>query len=277
VFVVLLAERIRRRHVEAADLLLLLLLVHLVIYFAAGVAVIRNPRGAEGGDSVHGRVGLFVFLALAAWMATQVGLRRLLLVAALVWTGAFLSVRLPRHAEMNEYFREYLSIGSVLPPSSTVLPLGYAPTGRRPDGSHLSARVLPFLHVSGYLAVERGIVDFLNFEADLGYFPITYREAADPYYMLGGGIESDEVPCVSFKKYRKNLGAKRIDFVVLWDPLEADLSNECVVSAFQHLKANFVFIARSGPRGLAEVYERRSRRPPGSPAPTGEGIVSKVS
>ncbi len=255
----LLAGKARRRDWHRGDALLGLVAAAGVVYFTARVTVLRSPGSSAGGGTTHDRVSLFVFLALSLWLAAQpLGRRaeRALAGCALAATLGFLALRLPRHAELNDYLTEYVSAGAMLPRDSVLLPLGYAPEGLRADGSPLSLRVLPFLHAASWIAADRGVVDLLNYEADLGYFPVRFRPEANPYRILRAGLET-RPPCVALNRYDR-LGPRPLDYILVWSARDADRSHPCTQAVLRHLEERYTRVFTSAPRGLAELYRRTS-------------------
>ena len=126
----------------------------------------------------------------------------------------------------------------------------------REDGSPLSLRVLPFLHAASWIAAERGVVDLLNYEADLGYFPVRFRPEANPYRILRTGLET-RPPCVSLNRYDR-LGPRPLDYILVWGARAADRSHPCAQAVFQHLDERYSRVSASEPRGLAELYKRKA-------------------
>jgi hypothetical protein len=255
---VLLADKARRRDWTRGDVLLGVVAAAGVVYFTARVTVLRTPGSSAGGGTTHDRVSLFFFLSLTLWLAVQpLGRRaeRVLVGLAVAATLGLLALRLPRHAEINDYLAEYVSTGATLPRDAVLLPLAFAPEGLRPDGTPLSLRVLPFLHAASWIAAERGVVDLANYEADLGYFPVRFRPEANPYRILRTGLES-RPPCVSLNRYDR-LGPRPLEYILLWSARDADRSHPCAQAVFRHLEERYTRVFTSAPRGLAELYRRR--------------------
>ena len=254
----LLAGKVRDRRFGRGDGLLVVAAAFAVVYFLAPVTVLNSPGSTAGGGSTHDRVGPYVFLALMLWLGAQdLGprARRGLVAAFLAVALGLLAVRLPRYAEMNGHLAEYLAGGSLVPRHSTLLPVSFAHRGRRPDGSPVSWRVEAFLHAGAWLAVERDLVDFTNYEADLGYFPTLFRREANPYRWLRGGQETSP-PCIDLDRYDRR-GPRPLDAILVWAAAGADRRDPCVAAILGHLDARYELVHTSAPRALAQLYRRR--------------------
>jgi hypothetical protein len=246
----LLLDKVRRHAAVRSDVLLLVVAACAAIYFTAQTTILRSPSGSPGGGTTHDRVSLWVFLGLTLWIAVQPLSRkaeRALVGISLVATVALLAVRLPRHAELDGYLKEYVSVGEKLPRDAVLLPLSFA---------HEDPRVQPLLHAASWIAAERGVVELLNYEADLGYFPVRFRPDANPYRLLRWGLET-RPPCVSLNRYDR-LGPRPLDFILLWGYRETDRAHPCGQAILQHLEERYELTLTSAPRGLARLYTRKT-------------------
>jgi hypothetical protein len=181
---------------------------------------------------------------------------RALVALSLAATVGLMAVRLPRYAELDRDLAEYVSAGATLPRDAVLFPIGFTPEGVREDGSPLSLRVLPFLHAAAWIAAERGVVDLLNYEADLGYFPVRFRPEANPYRLMRTGLEM-RPPCVSLNRYDR-LGPRPLDFILVGGARYADRTHPCAQAIFRHLDERYDLVHTSAPRGLAQLYRRKA-------------------
>jgi hypothetical protein len=241
------------RPAGSRDGLLLVAAAYAAVYFLAPVTALSRP-----GSTTHDRVSLYVFLALVLWLAAEdLGprSRKALVAMSLALTAGLVALRFPHYAEMNDLLAEYLSVAERLPRHATLLPISFSHQGRRPDGTTVSWRVEAFLHAGAYLAVNRGLVDLTNYEADLTYFPTLFRREANPYRWLRGGQETDP-PCVDLGRYDRH-APRPLDFVLVWGAAYAGRSDPCTQAMFKHLEERYERIATSAPRGLVELFRRR--------------------
>jgi hypothetical protein len=257
-----LAARVRARRAERSDGFLLAAMAVAAVYFLAPVTVLHSPGSTAGGGTIHDRVAPYVYMVLLLFIAgyeMREPVRRALSGVGLAAAMGLLLVRWPHYAEMNTQLAEYLQSAPHIERHRTLLPLSFAHNGRRADGSLLSWRTSVFLHAGAWLAIERDLVDFANYEADLGYFPTLFRPEANPYRLLRGGQEL-LTPCVSFRRYERH-GPRPLDYILLWGA-PPSREDPCLTALFRHLESDYERVHVSRPQGLARLYRRRDAASP---------------
>ena len=163
-----------------------------------------------------------------------------------------------KYAELNDYLAEYVSGMHHIEENSTLLPLAFSPNGHAPDGRILSWRTRPFLHAAGYIAVERDVIEFTNYEAGrVGYFPTHFRKELNPYTFIGK-IESVP-PEVDFLTYPKRTG-RQVDFVLVWGLRAHQRKSEETKSIYSQLEKGYDLIYTSRKRGLVQLYRLKGRQ-----------------
>lgn len=229
----------------------------LLIAITYGLLCLITPEQISGGSYMNSRLTLFPFFALILWFGVESYKKRAKYVIILTSTGialAFLGYHTAKYAELNSYLSEYMSGMSLIKPNSTLLPLSFSHEGRRPDGQPLSRRISPFLHAAGFIAAQRQIVEFTNYEANSGLFPTIWRPNLNPYLHMGK-IEA-EPPEVDFITYQKRTGG-RVDYVLIWGIIPKGLgSYEAAESIFMQLEKQYTLIYTSPERGLMRLYRR---------------------
>ncbi len=215
------------------------------------------PQASAGSVYVLPRLMNFVFLALvialaafpldrSAWRVTA----SILVVVALVNLG----YRYRQHDLANDYLAEYLSAAGRIEPNSTVLAL----TIDRATGANVvSQSVLPFLHATGYLVVERHVVDLTNFQAAHGgYFPVYYRAALNPYEQLSPYLEN--IPPLQVKLDYPQGVAGRVDYVLLWGALDSVKDQPEIRELITQLERKYDLLSVSAERRLMRLYRRKT-------------------
>jgi hypothetical protein len=146
------------------DAFLLLAAVFTVLYFL-------SPEGMSGGTMLKNRLCLYPYLILVPWLSPGFGgpTRRIavgaLAVAALLNLGDVTWWYRLLSGEMEGY----LAGLDAVRPNTRVLPLLF------PHQTH-GAKVDVLGHAMSYKALERGLVDWDNYEAASTHFPIRFRD-----------------------------------------------------------------------------------------------------
>ncbi|HYS54901.1 MAG TPA: hypothetical protein VER58_14180 [Thermoanaerobaculia bacterium] len=202
---ILTAIRERRRDVDA---FVVITLVFIIIYFFA-------PDDIAGGMAVAQRMSLFIYLLLLPWFTPsltkplRIGLIALLSVLAI---GNLLY--LTRHYRAaDRYLTQFLRSLKPITPETTLLPLLF--NREMPD-----MFISPYSHLVDYVAIERRLVDFDNYEAATGYFPIRFKPGIPsiPIYSIEAGPAV--LPIAPF--------APRAQYIFTWQmpeysPIEKDI------------------------------------------------------
>lgn len=247
----ILYRRIARRSLESWDVLLVVFLAYVLIYFVA-------PYGISGGGYLSPRLMLFPFFVLVLWFGAQITriVPKRTVVAGAVGIGfVFLSLNLMKYSEINSYLDQFFSAESHIESEATLLPLIFSKEGRGSDGKPLSLRISPFLHASGLIVAKNPIVDLDNYEADTGYFPMLYRNEINPFVHIGS-IEADP-PRVDFLNYPERTGG-RVDYVLLWGLDRSMPTNGRVEEILKQLRKGYDLIYVSPSRGLMELYRLKT-------------------
>jgi len=197
------APRENRRGAENAFPLLALLLV--VVYFV-------SPDGMAGGWLIKNRLSLYPFLVLLPWLSLRLPsgeARRAETIAALalalvaLLNVAFLTAR---YRELGGEVERYLAGLAPVKPDSRALALNFAHTGPTDVLSHAIS----------WAAIEKGLLDWDNYEAKVDFFPVRFRRSVTfpdaPNLALNPGA------------YRVKPNADLVDAVYVWgrppgDPL----------------------------------------------------------
>jgi len=228
----------------------------LFLAFVYGLVFILTPETVARGGSINTRVSLFPYFILLLWFGGQTfkrTVRRVIPVVAVIISLVFLGMHTAKYAELNDYLDEYLSGMFLIKANTTLLPLSFSHHGRTPSGDSLSLEVKPFLHASGYIVIQRNIVDLANYEAVRRNFPMVFRPHLNPYRYIGQ-IEA-EPPRVDFLTYKERTG-KDVDYVLIWGMEIAELADEEVKDIFRQLDEGYTLVHTSSRRGLMRLYRR---------------------
>jgi hypothetical protein len=249
-------SRIKQRRLDGRDGLLVVVLGYVLIYFLA-------PNAMSEGSFITDRLNLYPFFALVLWFGVPFYLKSVkwgTVFVAIVITAASLGLHTLKYSELNDYLAEYLSGMHLIEPNKTLLPLAFDSRGHAPDGRVLSLKVRPFLHASGYIAAQRHVVEFTNYEAGAyNYFPVLFRSNLNPYVHIGTKYRSIvwEPPQVDFLTYAARTGGQ-VDYVLVWGIQERQRNHEAAKSIDQQLKKGYELIYTSPRTGVMQLYKRRN-------------------
>lgn len=255
-FLYVVMSKMRRRRWDRWDGLLAVVLGYTLIYFLA-------PNAMSEGSFITDRLNLYPFFAIVLWFGVQPYLKtvkRGIVLVAIVITAASLGLHTLKYSELNNYLAEYLSGMHLIEPNETLLPLVFDSRGHGSDGKVLSLKVRPFLHASGYIAAQRHVIDFTNYEAGAyRYFPVLFRPNLNPYDHIGIKDRSIvwEPPQVDFLTYAGRTGGQ-VDYVLVWGIQERQRGHEATKSIDQQLKKGYELIYTSPKTGLMLLYKRKS-------------------
>ena len=255
-FLYLVVLKMRQRRPDRWDGLLAVVLGYVLIYLFA-------PNAMSEGSFITDRLNLYPFFAFVLWFGVPSYLRSVkwgTMLVAIVITAASLGLHTLKYSELNDYLAEYLSGSHLIEPNKTLLPLAFDSRGHAPDGRVLSLKVRPFLHASGYIAAQRHVVEFTNYEAGAyNYFPVLFRSNLNPYDHIGIKDRSIvwEPPQVDFLTYAGRTGGQ-VDYVLVWGIQERQRNHEATKSINQQLKKGYDLIYTSPRTGLMQLYKRKN-------------------
>jgi hypothetical protein len=189
------------RRVEEADAFLILALACVVLF-------LLSPEGMSGGSLIKQRLSLYPYLLLIPWLAPRLGGRArtigvaALALAALVNLGFLLYWYRVWGGEMERY----LSPLATVQPNTRILALHYQRSGPTDALSHTMS----------YKALEKGLIDWDNYEAKLPYFQTHFRAGVVFPELPGGVLAPDSL--------RLKLSRDLLDAIFTWQmPPDAPL------------------------------------------------------
>jgi hypothetical protein len=198
-----------RQNREEADGFLLLSVLFVVLYFV-------SPDATSGGSVLKPRLSLYPFLVLIPWIAPRFTPRaRRAAVAGLALLAALdIGYQVRWHRVLDGEIQEYLAGLEGVPPHARLLPLTF--------DKHGSSAVIPVLgHAASYAALQKSLIDWDNYEATVGFFPLRFRRSVPK---LDTGLIETQTADVPVKRYKA-----QVDYIYTWKmppglPLEERLA-----------------------------------------------------
>jgi hypothetical protein len=223
----------------------------LLVVAAMALIYLAVPSEIGQGGGIEPRMVLYLWLTLALWLAIQtysqfVG--RAIVAVAAAATLLMVSMNAITYSKINDYLREYMTAAPLIKSDKTLLSLDL-------EDKRGILFVHPFQHAGSYIAAEREVVDFTNYEASTDYFPIRYLPAADPNTSMGDGEQRPYN--INILGYNKNSG-RSLEYVLLWggnDPQTSERPD--VKSIMGQLAAGYEQIYVSPQRGMVRLYHRK--------------------
>lgn len=206
----------------------------LLVAFLGFVLYLVSPEAASGGGLLKQRLGLYPYLLLIPWFAPRLpkwavraGTATLVLAAGLHLAGLTHWYR-ANSGRVTDYLRGL----EMVPPNTRILALRFE---RGPGLDMLS-------HSASYVAIQKGLIDWENYEARHTFFPTRFRPGIVLPELPGGVTAPAAFPV------RRN--KDRVDAVYTWKmPADNDLR--------QRLQRHYRLVsARAG----GELYVRKSRQ-----------------
>ena len=153
-----------------------------------------------GGWLLKNRLSLYPFLVLIPWLSPRLGRRAETVGAAALALAALLNLGYLVHGyrELGAAVDEYLAGLAPVTPNTRILALNFA----RTEPTNV------FSHAIAYAALEKGLVDWDNYEAKFAFFPVRFRRP----------MVFPDIPGVIWNpgSYHARPNRELIDAVYLW-------------------------------------------------------------
>jgi hypothetical protein len=204
------------------------------------------------------RVQLFVFIVMACIISYMPPSEKLKRIAGIILFLCFLGlsiVRMQYQLSAAGAVADYVSGGRFIRSYSVVLPLDFSPGGKDKNNELIGDRNWLFSHASEYLGVTKPLIILDNYEANMGYFPLRWKDNVNPYFHLDkdAGIEA-QPPNASIEEYKQKTGVS-IDYVLMWCFDSSYLSNEHFRTLYAEINADYHQVYTS-PTGRTTLFLR---------------------
>jgi hypothetical protein len=222
-----------------------------VVYFVA-------PDGISGGTGMHPRLLLYPYFMMILCFGVHLYskiMKRNIIIVSICISLIFLGMHFKTYAELNPYIKKHLVNMNLIKMNSTLLPICFSVKGRSSVGEQLSQRVRPFLHLSSYIAAQRGVVEFNNYQACTDYFPIKYKENLNLDNFIAESRIEDIPHDIDFMSYNKKTEGN-IDYVLIWGLSDTLLTHDRTKSIMMQLNEGYEMIFKTPDTGLMQLYRK---------------------
>lgn len=237
--VLTLAGRVRRQgsrlriDVREEDGFLLVSFLLIAIY-------VLSPEGMSGGGLLKQRLGIYPWLALLPWLAPRLPVRPGLpvreaaigvLAVLALWSAGFV---LRQYRAVEPAIQAYLRPTEHIRPNSRVLPLLYS-----------TGPYSLYLHLIGYTAAEKGLIDWNNYQAVTRLFPTRFRRSHRAFWWVARGAHEIDLRSPELKT--------RVDYIYAWGLDPGSLQA-------RHLRRHYRLVYKEGPARLYRPKRKGSRQ-----------------
>jgi hypothetical protein len=127
--------------------------------------------------------------------------------------------------------------------------LNFSFNGIDEQGKRIAGENWLFVHPAQYLGAAKAVIILDNYEANMGYFPLLWKENVNPYAHLSQfeGIEG-QPPYVDIKSYKNKTGVT-IDYILMWCYDSSAPKNEHFRQLYSEINI-----------GYHQIYSSASRR-----------------
>ncbi len=138
--------------------------------------------------------------------------------------------------------------------NSVVLPLNFSPSGTDEQGHTIADWNYLFSHATQYLGTTRPLIILDNYEANMGYFPVRWNDAVNPYNHLSKyeGIEGTP-PYATIAEYKLTTGVT-IDYILMWCYNPSFLRNEHFKTLYAEINAGY-HVVYTSPSARTVLWE----------------------
>ena len=221
-----------------------------------------SPDRMFHGRQIATRAEMLFGLSLVAFLATHTLTKRFrgaVFGLGFLVASALLALEVAFYRRVAPLRREYLELLDDLPPGSSLLTFNLTRTTVDGKGHRVSDRVRPFLHLSGVVAAQRGLVDLTNIQATADYSPVRWLARTDPYRRLAIDLALEaRPPRFDLDSYHTHSGIS-VDYILLWQLEEANLPPEDRAELLAQIDLEYELERTSEPNGMGRLY-RRVRR-----------------
>lgn len=227
------------------------------LYTAAGMAA-EDIAALQAIVAPNLVIEAGISIAIFAAARFRISYYRLQNVAAFVLLFCFAGMsaeRISCQVKASVAVSDYTSAAVHIREGAIILPLNFAPNGKGRNGAMIADRNFLFSHAADYLAADKSVVMLDNYEANMGYFPLQWRNEVNPYYHLsiGQGIEHTP-PHASLKGYEEQSGVK-VDYILLCGFDSSFLANDTFAAFYAEIARDY-HVAHTSPLHTATLMER---------------------
>ncbi len=204
------------------------------------------------------RVQPYLYIILVCIITMMCKYRKLLNIGAIIIYTCFIAMGISRiniQLRASDAIKDILSASSYIKPNSVVLPLNFSLNGKDEHGNIIADINWLFCHATDYLGMEKPLIMLDNYEANIGYFPVRWKDEKNPYWHLATyeGIEGLP-PSADILAYKNKTGVD-IDYVIFWCWEPKSLEDPPFDSLYQQINKGYHLLYMSA-TNRTMLYQR---------------------
>jgi hypothetical protein len=238
-------QKIKKRFITPWDGVLA---VVIILYFII-------PEEMAGGSAINLRINWLVWVIIILWLGANYHYYRpknIIIVYIMIVSLNLLSFITVKYAEFNVFIKDYMLVSDFIKSNSTLIRIMSYDQNDFPSGKEGGRWRVNFLyHADGYIAAEKNVVTFNNYEAQLGYFPVLYKKSSNKF-INKFSLKLDDLKLLSGLYYNKN----DPDYIIIMMGLdEKNLYQQITSVNAQLINSNYHLIYNSNNYIIIQLYQ----------------------
>ena len=150
----------------------------LLLYFLA-------PNEMGSGSVIILRINLLLWVIIIFWLGANYRYYKpnnIFIIYIMIASLSLLSLVTVKYAEYNVLIKDYMLVSNFIKDNSTMVRIFSYKQNDFPggeEGGHWRVNFL--IHADSYIAAEKNVVSFNNYEAMMGYFPVLYKKSSNKF------------------------------------------------------------------------------------------------
>jgi hypothetical protein len=241
-------QKITQRYINPWDGILAIIFL---LYFLA-------PNEMGSGSVINLRINLLIWLVIILWLGANYRYYKpsnIFIIYIMIVSLSLLSFVTVKYAEYNVLIKDYMLASNFIKNNSTLVRIfSYKqndfPSGK--EGGHWRVNFL--IHADSYIAAEKNVVSFNNYEAIMGYFPVLYKKSSNKFNGKSE-LNLEDLNLLSGMYYNTN----DPDYIIIIFGLnEEKLDQKTKLSNAKLVNSNYHLIYSSNKYSVVRLYQKNS-------------------
>ncbi len=206
------------------------------------------------------RAQIFIYILVCCLIASRLGEGIVKNTGGLIILTLFLILsghRMICMYKADKAYEGYYEASNYIKENAVVLAFDFSPNGKDEHGNLIADRNATFHHAAQYMAATKPLIILDNYEANMGYFPIRWKEPVNPYIHLSrkSGIEGIP-PYAEIENYKKYKGVT-VNNIIMWC-CDSSYNKDADFTVLRAEIAQNYHIIYTDKHGYTVLYERNN-------------------